>query len=235
MKILYLTDIHGNTESVKKAFFVARKEKISDIIIGGDIAINPPGIRLYKRTQTAYVMQLIQMIKDEKGPINVFMMPGNDDVKEVLDILNDAQERGIIKQMHNSVHTIGDTKIAGYSFVNTTPFFLKDWDKKEKEIYNDLKCLPKADIYAFHAPPFGTSLDVLLSGEHIGSTAVRKFIEKTQPRLTLHGHIHESPQVTGEVIDRIGKTVCVNQGSSRDELNAAIIDLKKLKIKLARG
>lgn len=44
--------------------------------------------------------------------------------------------------------------------------------------------------------------------ESVGSTAVRHVIERHQPPLALHGHIHES---RGAV--RLGSTVCINPGS----------------------
>jgi uncharacterized protein len=42
----------------------------------------------------------------------------------------------------------------------------------------------------------------------VGSTAVRELIERYQPLLTLHGHVHESPGAT-----HIGRTLCINPGS----------------------
>jgi Icc-related predicted phosphoesterase len=62
----------------------------------------------------------------------------------------------------------------------------------------------------------------------VGSTAVRKFIEKVQPLLTLHGHIHEAP---GHV--RIGRTLAINAGSEYAEgiLKAAIVNIEKDKVK----
>jgi Icc-related predicted phosphoesterase len=61
-----------------------------------------------------------------------------------------------------------------------------------------------------------------------GSTAVKSFIEKVQPMLCLHGHIHESP---GHV--RIGRTLAINAGSEYAEgiLKAAIVNLESGKIK----
>ena len=55
-----------------------------------------------------------------------------------------------------------------------------------------------------------------------GSTAVRQAIEKYQPLLSLHGHIHES---RGET--KIGRTVAINPGSEYGEgvLRGAIITL----------
>jgi hypothetical protein len=63
----------------------------------------------------------------------------------------------------------------------------------------------------------------------LGSTAVRGVIEKHQPTLSLHGHIHEA---RGNA--RIGKTLCINPGSSYEqgELLGAVVDLeggKKIK------
>ena len=71
-------------------------------------------------------------------------------------------------------------------------------------------------VFLFHTPPHETALDrAALDGEmvdyipldvHVGSIAVRRFIEAHQPRLTLHGHIHESARLTGSWRDKIGET-----------------------------
>jgi Icc-related predicted phosphoesterase len=71
-------------------------------------------------------------------------------------------------------------------------------------------------VFLFHGPPFETALDrVANDGKmvdyvpldlHVGSIAVRRFIEQRQPLLTLHGHIHESARLTGTWRDRIGRT-----------------------------
>jgi Icc-related predicted phosphoesterase len=42
--------------------------------------------------------------------------------------------------------------------------------------------------------------------------SVRKAIEKYQPMLGLHGHIHES-----QAVAKIGRTTCVNPGSEYGE------------------
>jgi Icc-related predicted phosphoesterase len=71
-------------------------------------------------------------------------------------------------------------------------------------------------IFLFHAPPHQTTLDrVALDGRmidntpldiHAGSIAIRRFIEKRQPLITLHGHIHESTRITGSWRERLGRT-----------------------------
>jgi len=73
---------------------------------------------------------------------------------------------------------------------------------------------PEKTIYVMHSPPFETRLDRIEGGRFAGSRSIRKFIEKTHPLLTLHGHIHESPVLSMSCYDRIGQTLCVNPGQS---------------------
>ncbi len=76
-----------------------------------------------------------------------------------------------------------------------------------------------------HVPPYGTQLDRLPdTPQPIGSRAIRDFIQERQPRCALHGHIHYSPGVTGSVIDRVGRTVCINPGQDHHRLHAVIFD-----------
>jgi Icc-related predicted phosphoesterase len=56
----------------------------------------------------------------------------------------------------------------------------------------------------------------------VGSTAVRQVIERYQPALALHGHIHEARGTK-----RLGKTLCINPGSSYEQgqLLGAVVNL----------
>ncbi len=83
-------------------------------------------------------------------------------------------------------------------------------------------------IFLLHSSPYDTLLDRAaldaLTYEHvpvdvhIGSIALRRFIEKRQPLLTLHGHIHESTRLTGEWKIRMGRTICINGAHDGPEL-----------------
>lgn len=84
---------------------------------------------------------------------------------------------------------------------------------------------PATTVYVVHTPPLGTKLDVLFDGRHIGSGALRRFLEKRRPPLSLHGHIHESPQMSGAISDRVGSTFSVNPGASLHYLQAVCLDL----------
>jgi Icc-related predicted phosphoesterase len=91
--------------------------------------------------------------------------------------------------------------------------------REQGTIHEDLNRLPKPidyrkTIYMMHSPPFATTLDLIQGRKQAGSRSIKVFIEEHQPLLTLHGHIHESPEVSGAYIDRIGQTLSVNPGQS---------------------
>jgi len=79
-----------------------------------------------------------------------------------------------------------------------------------------------------HAPPYDTHLDrAALDGRtvdhapvdvHVGSVALRRFIEERGPRVTLHGHIHESARLTGQWSQQIGRTWCLSAANDTRDL-----------------
>jgi Icc-related predicted phosphoesterase len=106
-------------------------------------------------------------------------------------------------------------------------------EKLHLTIKNDLNLLAGDDdlskaVFLFHSPPHNTNLDyAALNGKlvdgvqpdcHVGSIAIRRFIEAKQPLLTLHGHIHESASLTGSWKDKIGNTNCFSAAHDGDEL-----------------
>ncbi len=109
--------------------------------------------------------------------------------------------------------------------------------KKDEIIYStikeDLELLTENNdisnsIFLFHTPPYQTKLDrAALDGKmyedvpldlYVGSIAVKRFIEESQPLITLHGHVHESPRLTGTWKDRIGKTFAFSAAHDGPEL-----------------
>jgi len=82
--------------------------------------------------------------------------------------------------------------------------------------------LPRT-IFLCHAPPHGTDLDKVGYDApgfdpHVGSRAIREFIEETRPLVSLHGHIHESTTVTGSWKDMVGSTLCINGATEGPQL-----------------
>lgn len=83
-------------------------------------------------------------------------------------------------------------------------------------------------VMLFHAPPHGTRLDrAALDARvvehapvdvHVGSIAIRRFIEARQPWITMHGHVHESARLTGAWSQQIGRTWCFSAAHDGEEL-----------------
>jgi len=88
--------------------------------------------------------------------------------------------------------------------------------------------VPAPWVFVAHAPPHDSTLDRLEKvSRPIGSRAVRRFIEQRRPYLSLHGHVHESPRVSGRCWDRIGPTLCVNPGQDHERLQAVLLDSER--------
>ncbi len=65
---------------------------------------------------------------------------------------------------------------------------------------------------------------------------MRRWIENRQPLLTLHGHIHESPDLSGRWAERIGSTICVNPGAAGEPmLQAVVLESTRLAHSLAHA
>jgi Icc-related predicted phosphoesterase len=166
-----------------------------------------------------------------------FVCPGNDDEMEVDDVIkrSDFVELGEGRMVEIEGYTMIST---GWS--NPTPWKTHREESEEK-LGERLEAMasqvkdPARAIFNLHCPPFNSGLDEapaidadlkLLHGGRalrpVGSTAVRAVIERHQPLLSLHGHIHESK---GAI--KIGKTLSINPGSAYEEgmLMGAIVQL----------
>ena len=111
---------------------------------------------------------------------------------------------------------------------------------RHETILHDLEDLSKNEelensIWLFHSPPYKTNLD---RGDldnrmidhvpldvHLGSIAIKRFIEDKQPYITMHGHIHESTRLTGRWYERIGRTHSFNGAHDGNELCIVLFDL----------
>jgi hypothetical protein len=97
-----------------------------------------------------------------------------------------------------------------------------------EEELESLNCDVDADrlILVTHAPPFGTNCDSSRERKHVGSRGVRAFIEERKPYLTLHGHIHETVDLTGAFVDRIGRTRCASVGNDHRPERPWVLDVE---------
>jgi Icc-related predicted phosphoesterase len=172
--------------------------------------------------------------------VKCFVMPGNDDEWDIDDVLEGAPDP--IVSCEARVVEVDGLQMLSSAWTNPTP-----WDSPrelpEEELLEKLEKLTagldhgREAIFNLHAPPFDTGLDlapeltddlrvVTQGGESkmtaVGSRAVRTLIERHQPLLALHGHIHES-----RAAREIGRTLCVNPGSaySQGVLDGVLVDI----------
>jgi len=178
--------------------------------------------------------------------VEAYIMPGNDDYPEIDETLNKSSI--VINPDGKLVEIGGKYEMISTGYVNMTPWKApRDIpDDKLEELLEGLASKVKRirdAIFCLHAPPYNTPIDlaplldnslkpVIAGGElvmtHVGSMAVRKVIEKYQPLLGLHGHIHEAK---GAV--KIGRTLCLNAGSDYQagNLHGALITLENGRVR----
>ncbi|HKM79324.1 MAG TPA: metallophosphoesterase [Candidatus Bathyarchaeia archaeon] len=178
----------------------------------------------------------------------MYLLLGNDDPRDVLDAIRSGTNENII-DVNEKNFTLGcGIEGIGVPFSNVTPWKLPG-DVPEDELQSKIEKLASGvqdiphSIFLIHVPPVDTAIDeaplledlkikVDVTGiktTHVGSIAVRSAIEKFQPMLSLHGHIHESRGVA-----RIGKTLCINPGSEYEQgvLRGAVINIDEKSKKL---
>jgi len=187
-KILAAGDIHGDSAASKRLAERAEKEKVDLIILTGDLTgINP-------------AKNIIQPFMDRKQ--RVVFVPGN------WESVEDAKE---IARKYN-IKNLGEHYLK-YGNVGLFGLGNEDWalylDEERalahlKKDFEKIKNLEKK-IMVSHSHAAGTKSE--LSGIP-GSNSLRKAIEKFQPDIFIHSHIHELEGVE----EKIGKTRVINIG-----------------------
>jgi Icc-related predicted phosphoesterase len=178
--------------------------------------------------------------------VKVLIHPGNDDKFELDDVIKNSPYCTFAEE--SVVNLDGEHEAACLGWSNPTP-----WNSprecSEDELMAKLEKLAlnvknvKSALFCLHCPPFESQIDnapkldkdlrpVMEGGRPVyipvGSKSVRAIIEKYQPLLGLHGHIHEC---RGWM--KIGRTQCMNPGSEYTEgiLSGYLIEIDGEKIK----
>lgn len=182
--------------------------------------------------------------------IRCFVTGGNDDDPEVLSVLKREGTEAFVACEGEAVFIDEDHCMISVGYSTPTPWNTPREITDEQlgqyidEMVKKVPDLNKA-IFNFHDPPKDSTLDtcpmldwstdpptpIVKAGQIVmhgaGSVSVRQAIEKYQPTLGLHGHIHESQGVI-----KIGRTTCVNPGSEYGEgiLRGCLVNLIEGKV-----
>jgi hypothetical protein len=172
------------------------------------------------------------------------MMLGNDDEPALQGVLAESPLHVACEDL--AVELADQIEMLSCGIANPTPWN-SPRELPEDQLAAHLEQLagklddPSRSVFNLHVPPKGTALDqapeldstlkpVVRGGSvamtSAGSEAVRDLIERYQPLVALHGHIHESRAMT-----KIGRTVCINPGSEYGEgvLHGALMVLDRKK------
>jgi len=184
---------------------------------------------------------------DEKlkgSNVRCYVCPGNDDMFEIDEIIVSSSSVSVAEG--KVLEVIENHELISSGWSTPTPWKTfrecseEELGKKIAAMTGKLKN-PARSIFNLHDPPISSGLDeapdltedLSLKGagkvtKAVGSIAVREAIEKVQPMVGLHGHIHESKGIA-----KLGRTVCINPGSVYEEgtLMGAIVDLEEDKVK----
>ena len=183
MRILAASDVHGNRYAVQ---LLRKKAVKADVIaIAGDLTVFEEDIE-----------ELVKLLSSTGRPLVV--VPGNHELSDTFDFLADIYNvlnvNGRVVDI-NGVFFGGVGGQFGMLTINDTV------------VSQTVKNISSVDVFLTHIPPYCTKLDFLF-GEHVGSKAIREFIERKKPKLVITGHLHEN----AKVVDKINNTVVVNPG-----------------------
>jgi len=175
--------------------------------------------------------------------IRCYVCPGNDDVFEIDSVISASK---LVRSVEGNVVELDEHhEMISSGWTNPTP-----WDTHREEsddaLLSRLESVigkaknPSNAVFNFHAPPYGSGLDEApeltkdmrpaYAGRSlvpVGSKSVLAVLDKYQPLLGLHGHIHE-----GKGTRKYKKTLCINPGSMYEQgmLHGAIVELKPNKV-----
>lgn len=175
--------------------------------------------------------------------VRCFVCPGNDDMFEIDDVIKHSKHVELVEGKIIRLDDYHEMINAGWS--TPTPWHThreesEDQLRQRIQVMIDKLKDVKNSVFNLHNPPYGSGLDEApeltedlrpaYAGRSlvpVGSHAVLELIEKYEPLLTLHGHIHE-----GKGTRKYKRTLCINPGSMYEQgmLHGAVIELQPKKV-----
>ncbi|HHU14036.1 MAG: metallophosphoesterase family protein [Kiritimatiellae bacterium] len=194
MKLMVISDVHGHTKQVGALHEACAG--VDALIMCGDFT-------------TFGSHDQIQRVADalRVPDLPCYFVIGNCDCMELDGALNGWTN------LHARCVTLGEWTLTGLGGAlpcpspTPTEFPESEYDVHLKRLYQACATDASRTILVVHQPPYGTSTDMLYDGTHVGSHALRAFIDRYQPACCLSGHIHEAASRS-----HCGSTLVVNPG-----------------------
>lgn len=197
MKILHVSDVHGSLGSAEKIRDRSAELEADLVVISGDLTH-------FGDVEDAEM--ILDKISEAGRPI--FFVPGNCDPRALLRWTPENQN---IRNLHLNVVEFRGHVFAGVGGAVGSYGTLLEFSEEEVEEALRGLSLPRGGFtLVSHSPPYGLEVDYT-GVKHIGSKAIRSFVELREPRLVLCGHAHE-----GRGVAKLGGTVIVNSGPAKN-------------------
>jgi Icc-related predicted phosphoesterase len=188
MKILAISDIHGDKGLVKRMAKQAKKENVDLVILAGDLT-------WFEQSTENLIGPFVKEGKE------VLIIPGNHESEEAINLIEKTYKG--VKSIHKKHFKKDDVAFFGTGTV--------DWGfySDSKQVYNELKNAHdkiknyKKKIMVTHSNPEGSKLELL---GFPGSRGIKKAIDKFKPDILICGHIHEG----GGIAEKIAGTTVFN-------------------------
>jgi Icc-related predicted phosphoesterase len=178
--------------------------------------------------------------------VRVYLCGGNDDTDEVLTALDEVPQERVVNCENRIVELDDEHVLVTVGYSTPTPWETPR-EKTDEELEEIIEKLvsevpdPTRAVFNFHCPPLDSGLDTCLkldasvwpptpvieNGQPVyygaGSRSVADALERYQPTVGLHGHIHESRGAA-----KYGRTPAYNPGSEYGEgvLRGLIVAIK---------
>ncbi len=195
MKLVIFSDIHKDWQALKNII----NKKADLYICLGDLSNLGNGLQEGG--------DKLSFLKEK-----LLLLPGNHETTKQTKEL--CQKHGFVF-FHRKILKVGKYQFAAVGHSTVTPFNTPGEITEEQmsSFLNDFK--NKKNLILFtHSPAKNTQLDIIPSGDHVGSSSIKQFLVEEKPIYFFCGHIHESAGKT----DKIGTTKCYNIGKQGIEI-----------------
>lgn len=189
MKLLIFSDIHSDAKALQRLMAI----DADYYFCAGDLVNFSRGLDA--------MGEILKQRADR-----VYVIPGNHESEQQI---ADMCAHCGLHNFHGGRMEVDGFHVVGLGYSNPTPFDTPgEYSEEELETrlheFDGLQPM----IAICHVPPRGTMLDRITNLRHAGSTAMRAFLQREQPRYFFCGHIHEAAGAQ----EKLGATSALNVG-----------------------
>ena len=199
MRIYAVADIHGKPERMERIRRNIAAFRPHVLVVAGDI--------------TSFVSPARILSRINALSVPVLAIRGNTDFKRVDHL---TEQFPNISSIHISRIVIHSIPFVGIGGTIPIPFHSKIHFNEASVLNRVEPWIDRKTVLVVHPPPRGI-LDIAFERFHVGSSGLRRFIEKHQPCMVICGHVHECPGIA-----TIAETTVVNCSMGRNNSGVLI-------------